>query len=204
MAVLQGSVDRAPGVVAALLSAAGGALLTARAVRTVVDASPAGPGAVAVVVLAALLAVAAAATALRTPRRAAALALGAAVLAVVSDALPTAPPRLLALLPLALAAALLAARVPALTRPARRPWALALGWLALAVHAALGVPYLLAGLVAPWYGVALLWGVWGALLVLAVRLLRDRPLWTLAVPPATVAGGALVLLAGEHLFGWMA
>ena len=101
-------------------------------------------------------------------------------------------------------AALLGARAPAFSRPARGPWALVLGRLALAVHGALGAPYLLAGLVVPWYGVALLWAVWGALLVLAVRLLRDRPLRALAVPPAAVAGGALVLLAGQELFGWMA
>ena len=94
--------------------------------------------------------------------------------------------------------------VPQPAWPARPRWARALGWLAVALHAAVGLGYLLVGLIAPWYGVALLWAVWAALLVLALRLLRDRPVWALGVPPATVAAGLAVALAGEHVLGWMA
>ncbi|GAB7190749.1 hypothetical protein NUM3379_14560 [Kineococcus sp. NUM-3379] len=202
MAVLTLPVERAPGVVAAALSLTGAALLAVRALGLWESGPVTSAAAVPLAAAAALLAVAAAASALRGRRAATVLAGLAVACALAVDTVPAAPPRLLPLLPLAVATALLAA-APRATSTARSPWALALGWMAIAAHTAVGFGYLLLGLVVPWYGLAVLWAVWAGLLVLAVRLLRERPAWALAVPPVAVVTAVGVVLVGEHLLGWM-
>ena len=137
--------------------------------------------------------------------RAAALALplsvtalgGAAVLQILFG---PAPPRFIALVPLALATALLAVPLaPAGGRSSRPvPWAM----LALALHAAVAFPYLTSGLVAPPYGVLALWIVWGAFLALIMRLLRTRAPLALLVPPVALGVWFAALSLGEALLGW--
>ena len=87
---------------------------------------------------------------------------------------------------------------------ARPVWKLVLGFVALAAHLVVGFFYLTAGLVAPLYGLIVLWIAWLALLVLAIWMLRRRTLWILLVP--VVAFGILVggISLGEALLGWTA
>ncbi len=87
---------------------------------------------------------------------------------------------------------------------ARPIWAPAVGWLGIAAHLAIGFFYLASGLVAPPYGVVLLMALWVALLVVGLRLLARRPLWTPVVPGAAVALWAAVVSFGEFVLGWRA
>ena len=87
--------------------------------------------------------------------------------------------------------------------PARQPvWAQALGFVGIAAHFVAGYFYVAAGLVAPLYGIVVLWIVWVALLAVAVWLLRRHPVWILAIP--LVAVGILFggITLGEALLGW--
>jgi hypothetical protein len=83
-------------------------------------------------------------------------------------------------------------------------WALVLGFVGIAAHLVVGYFYLAAGLVAPLYGIIILWVLWAALLGLAIWLLRRHPLWILAIP--LVAVGILfgVIALGESVLGWSA
>ncbi len=214
-------------LVASAAAAAGGALLAYRAVRTF-GADPYGTLEPAAGVAVGLLALTAFATALMaarlspraSPRRAGALGVVTLIGAVLVDWLPVAPPRLIHLLPLSVAAGLLLVATPAastgtgpegsgatttLAGPpaAGRRWA-AIGWVGLALHVAVGVPYLVSGLVAPLYGVLLLWIVWGLLLVVLLRVHAGRPAWALVVPFAALATWYAVLHLGGAALGWQA
>ena len=120
--------------------------------------------------------------------------------AIVLQMLGPAPPRFIALVPLALATALLALPLAPTGGRSSRPvlWAT----LALALHAAVAFPYLTSGLVAPPYGVLALWIVWGAFLALILQLLRTRAPLALLVPPAALAVWFAALSLGEALLGW--
>jgi len=200
---------------AAVAGALGSGLLVAKAVGTAAGRGGVGEAADAAAIVAscaaALLAVAATAAILLRPRFAT-RALGASLLfAVVVDWLPTAPPRLLPLLPLLVAFALMvvpqstAATPGAVTVPSEqgRPpaWQAAIGWLALLLHVLVGFPYLVSGLVAPGYGVIALMGIWIGLLVLLLRMRSTRPLLALLVPPAALAIWYAVLALGGSLLG---
>ncbi|MGH4013936.1 MAG: hypothetical protein ACRDSL_08410 [Pseudonocardiaceae bacterium] len=197
-------------LVAAGLAGAGAALLGVKAALTFGPDryGTTEPLAGLFVVLVAGVALAAAATALRAPRVSGGLMLAAIAGALVADQLPAAPPRNLALLPLAIAAGLMlvAAGVPmhegARSAPQPPAWATALGWLGIGLHAAVAWLYLASGLVAPGYGVVVLWALWAALLVFALRLRRNRPAWTplVAVPAAGL--WFLVMYLGEAALGW--
>jgi hypothetical protein len=76
--------------------------------------------------------------------------------------------------------------------------------LGTAAHLALGVPYAFSGLLAPVEGVAILWAIWVALLVIAVSSWTTRPLLAAAVPLATIALWFAVLGIGSLVFGWTA
>ena len=123
-----------------------------------------------------------------------------AAAAVVQTVFGPAPPRFIALVPLALATALLAVPLPTADGRSARPvlWAT----LALALHAVVAFPYLTSCLVAPPYGVAGLWIVWGAFLALILRLLRTRPPLAPLVPPVALAVWFAALSLGEALLGW--
>ena len=80
-----------------------------------------------------------------------------------------------------------------------------LGWLGLALHGATGiVPYAGSGLVAPTWGVVLLWAVWAALLVVALVLIRRRPRLVLLIPATAIAAWASIVSLGDLLLGWTA
>jgi hypothetical protein len=119
---------------------------------------------------------------------------------------------MLPLVPLLVALALMVVRgsKDTTTRPVARSadtgqppvWQVATGWLALVLHVLVGYPYLVSGLVAPAYGVAVLIAIWTGLLVLLLRLRSGRPLLALLVPPAALAVWYAVLALGGSLLGW--
>ena len=82
--------------------------------------------------------------------------------------------------------------------------AIVLGWVGLVGHLATAFLYLAAGLMAPLYGIVALWIVWLGLLALAVWLLRRHPVWTLAVPVASVLLFFGLMQLGGSLLGWTA
>ena len=78
------------------------------------------------------------------------------------------------------------------------------GYLGLVAHALLLVPGSALGLVAPLWAILVLAGVWIALLILAVRLLRVRP-WAVPLVPVLMFGiGVAALTLGERVLGWTA
>ncbi|MBA2472779.1 MAG: hypothetical protein DLM61_27195 [Pseudonocardiales bacterium] len=86
-------------------------------------------------------------------------------------------------------------------------WAVALGWLGIALHVAVALLYAVAAQVVPFYGpVLFLWGVWvglwAALQLLACRLLRDRPIWTPLAPLAAV-GLWFEVVSLQTALGWL-
>ena len=123
-----------------------------------------------------------------------------AAAAVLQMLFGPAPPRFIALVPLAVATALLA--LPLAPTDGRSSWPTLWATLALALHAAVAFPYLTSGLVAPPYGVFVLWIVWGAFLALLLRLLRTRAPLALLVPPVALAVWFAALSLGEALLGW--
>ena len=88
--------------------------------------------------------------------------------------------------------------------PGRPVWERIFGFIGIAAHLVVGFFYLTAWLVtpAPWLVGLIL--VWVALLVVAILLLRRRPLLVLVVP--VVALGLLIggISLGEALLGWTA
>lgn len=83
-------------------------------------------------------------------------------------------------------------------------WARIVGWLGLAGHAFLFFWYGSSGLVAPLWALIALMVVWGALLVLAIRLLRTRPVLVPLVPVAALVIWFAALSAGDAWLGWTA
>ncbi len=87
------------------------------------------------------------------------------------------------------------------TWPAGRVLAL----VGLILYVVTGVfPYLASGLVAPLWGIAVLYAGWLVGLWLTIRLFRMGSAWALAMPVASVAFLWLVVTLGESLFGWTA
>jgi hypothetical protein len=94
---------------------------------------------------------------------------------------------------------------PNLTLPAESsPAARAAGWVGLVLHGVAALPFLFSGLVAPPWGVAVLWVVWVALLAVALRVRVVAPWWTLAVGPGAVAVLIAVVSLGDAVLGWTA
>ncbi len=80
-----------------------------------------------------------------------------------------------------------------------------LALVSLILYLVTGVfPYLASGLVAPLWGIAVLWVGWLVGLWLTIRLFRARSPWTLAMPVAAVAFWWVVIALGENLFDWTA
>lgn len=76
--------------------------------------------------------------------------------------------------------------------------------MGLAAHLLTGFLYLGSPLVAPPLGVLVLAAGWLLLLVVAIRLRRERPWFTLLAPVVSIAFWVAVLSLGELLFGWTA
>jgi hypothetical protein len=81
-------------------------------------------------------------------------------------------------------------------------WYRLIGWLGLAAHLALLTWYAASGLLAPGWAVALLLLIWLALLVLAIVLLRRRPLLVPLVPMVGYVIWFAAISAGEAWLGW--
>ena len=80
-----------------------------------------------------------------------------------------------------------------------------LGLIGLVLYVVTGLfPYLASGLVAPLWGIAVLYVGWFLGLWLTIRLLRSGSAWALAMPVAAVGFWWLVVTLGESLFGWTA
>jgi hypothetical protein len=188
-----------------LLSALGTALLGLQSALSFTGPNDSGgTGAVTAGLTVAVMVLALASTVAIARAATPALALSAAALtaaAALQILLGPAPPRFIALVPLAIATALLALPLAPTTRR-RAPGFVLLATLALALHAAVAFPYLVSGLVAPLYGILALWAVWAAFLALIVQLLRTRPAWALVVPPVALAVWFAALSLGEALLGW--
>jgi hypothetical protein len=81
-------------------------------------------------------------------------------------------------------------------------WAKVIGWLGLVAHLALLFWYVASGLVAPGWAVLMLLLIWVALVVLAIRWRRRRPLLVPLVPVAGFVIWIGVISAGEAWLGW--
>ncbi len=78
-------------------------------------------------------------------------------------------------------------------------------WSGLVLLLAVGVfPYASSGLVAPPEGVLLLWALWVALLVVALRWRTRRPLWVPVIPVVGLGLWFAVISLGGALLGWTA
>lgn len=87
------------------------------------------------------------------------------------------------------------------------------GWTAGQVAALVGLvlyvgtgvfPYLASGLVAPLWGIAVLYAGWLIGLWLTIVLFRRGSAWTLAMPVVALGFWFLVLALGERFFDWTA
>jgi hypothetical protein len=80
-----------------------------------------------------------------------------------------------------------------------------LGLIGLILYVGTGVfPYLASGLVAPLWGIAVLYAGWLVGLWLTIRLFRRASAWALAMPVVAVAFWWVVVTMGESVFGWTA
>lgn len=80
-----------------------------------------------------------------------------------------------------------------------------LALIGLVLYVGTGIfPYLASGLVAPLWGIALLYVGWLLGLWLTISLFRRRSGWTLAMPVAALAFWWLVITLGETFFDWTA
>ena len=77
--------------------------------------------------------------------------------------------------------------------------------IGLILYIATGVfPYLASGLVAPMWGIIVLWVGWLAGLWLTIALFRRRSGWALAMPVVAIGYWWLIITLGERLFDWTA
>jgi hypothetical protein len=65
-------------------------------------------------------------------------------------------------------------------------------------------PFAASGLVAPLWGIVVLYVGWLIGLWVTIRLFRSRSLWTLAMPVVALAFWWVVLTIGESAFDWTA
>jgi hypothetical protein len=82
--------------------------------------------------------------------------------------------------------------------------ALVAGWIGLIAHLGTGLFYLVSGLAVPAWAYVVLLVIWLALLVVAIRLLRSRPAFTLLVPVVSAAIWFGTLSAGDAWLNWTA
>jgi hypothetical protein len=75
--------------------------------------------------------------------------------------------------------------------------------VACLVQALVGFFYLFAGLVAPLYGVLIMWAIWIAATVALVRF-RDRGPVTWVIPAISAALWFAVIWIGDSFLGWTA
>lgn len=76
--------------------------------------------------------------------------------------------------------------------------------LGMVLFLATGFPYAFSGLLAPPWGVGVLWAAWIVFLVLLIRSWRRGPWIVLAIPFAAMAVWAAVMYLGDVLLDWTA
>jgi hypothetical protein len=87
------------------------------------------------------------------------------------------------------------------------PWSAGriLGLVGLLLYVATGLfPFAVSGLVAPLWGIAVLYIGWLLGLWLTIRLYQRRSAWALAMPVAAFAFWWVVVTIGETAFDWTA
>ena len=83
-------------------------------------------------------------------------------------------------------------------------WARVVGWLGLLAQLATLLWYAASGLLAPAWAVAVLLVIWAALTVVAILLLRRRPVLVPLVPIAAALIWFDAISAGDAFLGWTA
>ena len=83
-------------------------------------------------------------------------------------------------------------------------WAKVIGWVGLILHLTLLFWYVAGGLLAPGWAVVTLLLIWAALLVVAIRLRRRRPLFVPLVPIVGLIVWISAISAGEAWLNWTA
>jgi hypothetical protein len=83
-------------------------------------------------------------------------------------------------------------------------WHKVAGWLGLVLHLPVLIWYAASGLVAPLWAVITLLAAWVALLVVAIILLRRRPIVVPLVPIFAAALWFAAISAGGAWLGWTA
>ncbi len=94
-----------------------------------------------------------------------------------------------------------------MTTPTASSWSVGriLALVGLVLYLATGgFPYLASGLVAPMWGIAVLWLGWLVGLWLTIRLFRGDSAWALAMPVLAIVFWWVVITLGENLFDWTA
>jgi len=92
-----------------------------------------------------------------------------------------------------------------MTTPAEPGSSRILAWIGLVLYVATAVfPYLASGLVAPLWGIAVLWVGWLLGLWVTIGLVRRRSVWALGMPVVALAYWWLVITLGETYFDWTA
>ena len=76
--------------------------------------------------------------------------------------------------------------------------------LGLILFGATAILYLASGLVAPLWGMAVLWAIWIVLLIVLVRSWKESGIRVLAIPFVAAAIWFLVIWLGETFFEWTA
>lgn len=77
-------------------------------------------------------------------------------------------------------------------------------WVGLILFVALSWLYIFSGLLAPTWGVAVLWALWIVQLGILIRVWRAHPWVVLAIPFVSYLIWAGVLLVGDVFLGWTA
>ena len=88
--------------------------------------------------------------------------------------------------------------------PSGRAFRLVAGWLGVTVHGLLGVLYLLSGLLAPFWVAVILWTAWTALLAVAIRKRRRRPILVALIPIISFLAWVAAQWAGSAFLDWAA
>lgn len=77
-------------------------------------------------------------------------------------------------------------------------------WLGLLLFVVASWLYAVSGLIAPIWGVGLLWAIWLGFLSILIKVWRSSPWKVLAVPIVAYVTWATVMLVGEFVLNWTA
>jgi len=87
---------------------------------------------------------------------------------------------------------------------AEKSWMVWARWVGLVLFIATGFGYAVPGLVAPLWGVLILWAIWLGLAMLLRHWWKASPGMVLVVPVLAVGLWATVMYLGDVVFGWTA